>query len=209
MAQGYSGQITLLLNRVTKGDKEAESEVISVIYPELKKLASRYLSGERQNHGLQTTALVHEAYLRIVKTEKVEWRSRVHFVATAATVMRLVLVDYARSRLAKKRGGGRPDLSLDDALTFTREQSAQMLGLDEALRRLAQRDLRGSRVVELRFFGGMTVPETAAALGVAEKTVKRDWQAARAWLFGELGSRGRNHDAKAVGTSQRAVRRGS
>lgn len=174
------------MNRLSHGDKEAESKVVAAIYPELKRLASRYLKGERKGHTLQTTALVNEAYLRIVTNERVQWQSRAHFIATAATLMRRILVDYARARLTEKRGGGRQTLSLDEALVYSDQDSEQLIVLDQALDRLAKRDARASRVVELRFFGGMTVEETAEALGVGEMTVKRDWRAARAWLYGEL-----------------------
>lgn len=174
------------MNRLSHGDKEAESKVVAAIYPELKRLASRYLKGERKGHTLQTTALVNEAYLRIVTNERVQWQSRAHFIATAATLMRRILVDYARARLTEKRGGGRQTLSLDEALVYSDQDSEQLIVLDQALDRLAKRDARASRVVELRFFGGMTVEETAEVLGVGEMTVKRDWRAARAWLYGEL-----------------------
>lgn len=186
MSNEHPGEITGLLNRLSHGDKEAESKVVAAIYPELKRLASRYLKGERKGHTLQTTALVNEAYLRIVTNERVQWQSRAHFIATAATLMRRILVDYARARLTEKRGGGRQTLSLDEALVYSDQDSEQLIVLDQALDRLAKRDARASRVVELRFFGGMTVEETAEALGVGEMTVKRDWRAARAWLYGEL-----------------------
>lgn len=186
MSNEHPGEITGLLNRLSQGDKEAESKVVAAIYPELKRLASRYLKGERKGHTLQTTALVNEAYLRIVGNERVQWRSRTHFIATAATLMRRILVDYARARLAEKRGSGRQTLRLDEALVYSEQHSEQLMDLDQALDRLAKRDARASKIVELRFFGGMTVVETAEALGVGEMTVKRDWRAARAWLYGEL-----------------------
>lgn len=204
MSREGPGEITRLLNRLSRGDKDAESKVAAAIYPDLKRLASSYLRGERKGHTLQTTALVNEAFLRIFTNERVQWQSRTHFIATAATLMRRILVDHARARLTEKRGGGRQTLSLDEALVYSDQDSAQLVVLDQALDRLAKRDARASRVVELRFFGGMTVEETAEALGVGETTVKRDWQAARVWLYGEL-SKSRNNDTEAMGAGQGAV----
>ena len=155
-----------------------------MVYDELRKVARALLRGERSDHSLQATALVHEAYLRLMGETKIPWQDRVHFFAIAARRMRHILVDHARALYTGKRCGLK--VSLESALVYTEEQSAELLALNEALTRLSEWDERQSRVVELRFFGGLTEHEIAVALGVSERTVKRDWKMAKAWLYGEL-----------------------
>ena len=194
MSESAPGDVTLLLNRVQRGDKQAESNLITAVYAELRRMAARHMRRERPGHTLQTTALVHEAYLKLIDQKGANWQNRAHFFAVAARVMRRILVDYARNRLAEKRGGGQPRLPLDEALVFSKEKSGELLALDEALERLEEKDERVHRVIELRFFGGLSVEETAEVLGIATRTVKRDWSFGRAWLRGELGG-DTKHDA--------------
>ena len=166
---------------------EVTSELISVVYDELRRLASHYLRRERSDHTLQTTALVHEAYLRLIERGDGRWQNKSQFIGVAARVMRRVLVDYARARQTEKRGGENEIVSLETTpLVFTPQQSEELLALDEALTRLAVLSQRQCRIIELRFFGGLTVEETAEALAIAPKTVKRDWRVARAWLHREV-----------------------
>jgi RNA polymerase sigma-70 factor, ECF subfamily len=181
--------ITILLAEVTKGNKDAVSKLVPLVYDEMRQLAGRYMRRERSNHTLQPTALVHEAYLKLVE-QRSDWQSRAHFFAVAAQVMRHILVDHARGHGRAKRGGAQKAVTLDEALVFTEEKSAELLAIDEAMQRLAKLDPRQSKVVELRFFGGLTVEETAEALAISPITVKRDWNLARAWLYGELERRG-------------------
>lgn len=184
------GEITRLLRHVASGDKSAEDRLIPLVYCELQRIASRYMRREGVGHTLQTTALVHEAYLRIVRPGPAEWQSRAHFFAVAATVMRRILVDYARAREAEKRGGGAVDMGPEmlDGVAALGGDSEQVLALDAALDRLTALDGRQSRIVELRFFTGLTIDETADVLNVSPRTVKREWQLAKAWLYGELMS---------------------
>jgi RNA polymerase sigma factor (TIGR02999 family) len=178
--------ITELLVDWSKGDREALNKLTPLVYDELHRLASRYLRHERANHTLQTTALVHEAYLRLVDQRNANWQNHVQFFAVAAQLMRRILVDYARSHGAAKRGGGYAKLSLDEAMIVSKEKSADLMALDEALNSLAAIDPEQSRVVELRVFGGLTVEETAEALGVSPRTVKREWSMAKAWLHRQI-----------------------
>jgi RNA polymerase sigma factor (TIGR02999 family) len=167
-------------------DGAALDAMLPVVYDELRRLAHRQLRRERAGHTFQTTALVHEAYVRLVDQTRVQWRDRAHFLAVAAMAMRRILVDHARRRGRVKRGGALRRVPLD-ALDLAAEDRAELLqALDDALRRLAAVDPRAARVVECRFFGGMTEPETGAALGVGLRTVSRDWQRARSWLFQEM-----------------------
>ncbi len=182
-------EVTALLNKLTAGDSGAASRVVPLIYEELRRLAAHYMAGERPGHTLQTTALVHEAYLRLVDQRQATWQNRTHFYGAAATVMRRILVDHARARLSEKRGGHAPHLALDEALDFCDDQSEELVRLDEALARLARMAPRQSRVIELRFFAGLNVEETAEVMGLSPKTVKRDWSSARAWLHRELRDR--------------------
>jgi RNA polymerase sigma factor (TIGR02999 family) len=166
---------------------EPAEELLRLVYDELRKQAHRFLKKERSGHTLQTTGLVHEAYLRIVKQNKTSWESRSHFFAIAATMMRRILIDYAKTRQRVRRGGIVSDLPLENALTVAvSDTDFDLLGLDEALTRLADKDQNLARVVELRFFSGLDVVEIADVMGISESTVKRDWQMAKAWLHREL-----------------------
>lgn len=178
--------VTLLLKQLSAGDHDAVDQLVPVLYNELRKLAAYYLRQERSNHTLQATALVHEAYLRLIDQRAVEWQNRSHFFAVAAQVMRRILLDYARSHQAVKRGGPSPKISLDDAMVYCEEQAAQLVALDELLTRLSSMDPQQGRIVELRFFGGMSVEETAELLGISPRTVKRDWAMAKLWFAREL-----------------------
>jgi RNA polymerase sigma-70 factor (ECF subfamily) len=178
--------VTVLLAELTKGNKTAASKLIPMVYDELRRLAGGYMRRERSDHTLQATALVHEAYLKLVEQRSVDWQSRAHFFGIAAQVMRRILVDHARGHLRDKRGGGQRAVPLDEALVFAPEQSLELVKMDEALERLTKLDPRQGKIVELRFFGGLTVEETAEMLGISPKTVKRDWSMAKAWLHGEL-----------------------
>lgn len=183
--------VTVLLVELAKGNQEAGDKLIPLVYGELRKMARRYMRRERTDHVLQTTALVHEAYLKLVEQRSVDWQSRGHFFAIAAQLMRRILVDDARKRVRAKRGGGQAAVALDEAFVFSPERSYELVELDAALVRLAEIDSRQAKIVELRFFGGQTVEEAAEILGISPKTVKRDWSVAKAWLHGELkGSHG-------------------
>jgi len=179
------GEITQLLARVRTGDEQANAQLAPLIYDELRRLAAYYIRSERPDHTLQATALVHEAYIKLVGQD-IDWQSRAHFFAVAAQVMRRVLVDYARAAKADKRAGKLHRIPLESALVYAEEQSGELIALDEALERLGQWDPRQSRIVELRFFAGLSVEETAEVLGISTRTVKRDWSMARAWLYSEL-----------------------
>jgi RNA polymerase sigma-70 factor (ECF subfamily) len=178
--------ITQLLVAVRGGDSQAQSQLYQAVYAELHQIAARYMRRERSDHTLQATALIHEAYVDLIDQHTKDWQNRAHFYGVAASVMRRILVDHARTHRTAKRGGREQKLSLDDAMPITPEQSDEVLALDEALGRLAQFDPRQSKVVELRFFGGLNEEEVAQALGVSSRTVKRDWRLAKAWLYGEL-----------------------
>jgi RNA polymerase sigma-70 factor, ECF subfamily len=182
------GEVTQLLIEIRAGNREAEEKLIPLVYTQLRRLAAHYLRGERADHTLQPTALVHEAYLRLTKFHDVDWQSRSHFFATAATVMRRILVDHARTQLANKREGSRDAISLDEILVLSPARSSQLVALDDALVRLASLDVRRSKIVELRFFGGLSEEETGVVLGISARTVKRDWRVAKAWLYNEMTS---------------------
>jgi len=181
-------EVTILLNRISTGDGKAPEELLPLVYGELRKLAHSYLQNERSDHTLQATALVHEAYIRLVDWEKVSWQNRAHFFAVAAQVMRKILVDHAREKSAKKRDMGHK-LSLDEAISVPKQgqREVDLIALDDALEKLAKFDEVQSRIVELRFFGGLTIEETAHTLGISPATVKREWTIAKTWLFRELG----------------------
>lgn len=178
--------VTRLLRAWSEGNEEALDRLAPLVYRELHRIAGRMMSGERLNHTLQTTALVNEAYLRLVDAQQVNWQDRAHFFALSARVMRRILVDYARSRKSQKRGAGQFCIELEEGLTAGSSPEANLLELDDALNRLAALDQRKSQVVELRFFGGLNLEETAEALKVSAKTVQRDWDLARAWLYREM-----------------------
>lgn len=178
--------VTELLVNWSEGDQEALNKLIPLVYVELHKLASRYLRRERPDHTLQTTALVHEAYLKLVDQREANWENRVQFFAVAAQLMRRILVDYARRHRASKRGGDLYKLSLDEALVPSEKKDAELLVLDEALDRLAAIDSQQSRVVELRVFAGLTLEETAQALNISPRTVRREWSMAKAWLHRQM-----------------------
>jgi RNA polymerase sigma-70 factor (ECF subfamily) len=180
------GEVTQLLLELRSGKREAEEKLIPLVYAELRRLAAHYLRGERADHTLQPTALVHEAYIRLTKLHDLDWQSRAHFFATAATLMRRILVDHARAQQADKRDGIRDAISLEDELVVSPVRSPQLIALDDALSRLAELDIRKSRIVELRFFGGLSEEETGVILGISSRTVKRDWRVAKAWLFNEV-----------------------
>jgi RNA polymerase sigma factor (TIGR02999 family) len=180
------GQITVLLQRLRDGDRSVIDALMPVVYGHLKSLAHRQLRGERAGHTLNTTALVHEAYLKLVGQVEVEWQNRVHFLAVAAQAMRRRLVDYARARLAEKRGGGVAVITLNEELHGEYAQPEELVALDEALTRLKALDGRQAAVVEYHFFGGLTHQEIAEVMGMSEPTVRRDWRAARAWLGVQL-----------------------
>jgi RNA polymerase sigma factor (TIGR02999 family) len=178
--------VTKLLLAWNDGDQVARDELMSVVYQELRRLAHHYMRRESPGHTLQTSGLVNEAFLRLVDQRDVQWQNRAHFFGIAAQMMRRILVDYARSRRYAKRGGGVPHLSLDEALIVSDERTAEVVALDETLQRLAEIDPRKSRIVELRFFGGLSIEETAEVLAVSPGTVMRDWTLAKAWLRREM-----------------------
>lgn len=179
------GQATQLLKALRAGDGAAAERLLPLVYAELHRVANAYMRRERPDHTLQPTALINEAYLRLIR-EDVDWNSRAHFVGFAAHVMRRVLVDYARARHAEQRGGGAERVELREELAIAPERLEEITLLDEALERLAKREPRQARVVELRYFGGLSIEQIGSALGVAPRTVKRDWALARIWLFEEL-----------------------
>ena len=182
MSTSPATEVTRLLREFRPGDDDAASRLMELIYPELKKLARAQLRHERAGHDLQTTALVHEAYMRLVGHRHHTWANRAHFYAAAANIMRRILIDHARARQAQKREGERTALPLDEALTLGQEPSVELLELDEALSELEKLSPRQTRVVEMRYFTGLSVPEVARALGVNPRTVDRDWATARSWL---------------------------
>jgi RNA polymerase sigma factor (TIGR02999 family) len=182
--------LTQLLVQWNDGDETALNQLMTVVYDELRRLADSYLSHERSDHTLQPTALVHEAYLRLVGQQKISWQSRGHFFGIAARLMRQILVEHARARHADKRGGpNSTKLSLDDAVSFFDDRDVNLTVLDEALNRLETFDSQQSRIVELRFFGGLTIEDVAEVTGVSPATVKREWRAAKAWLYKEISSK--------------------
>jgi RNA polymerase sigma-70 factor (ECF subfamily) len=181
-----AGDVTQLLADLQNGRPAVASQLTPLVYNELRRLARHQMRHERPDHTLQATALVHEAYLRLVNLPERTWQNRTHFIAIAAQVLRRILIDHARARRTAKREGALHRVPLEEPLLLTDEQSDELVALDEALERLAQFDARQSRVVELRFFGGLTVEETAEALGISPETVKRDWSVARAWLHREV-----------------------
>ena len=186
MAQLTPDEITGLLVAWSGGDKSALERLMPLVYDELRRLAHRYMSHERAGHTLQTTALVNEAYLRLVNWKEVQWQNRAHFFAVSAQMMRRILVDFARDKQYLKRGGGALQVSLSEASAFTVERGSDLVALDEALTALTEVDQRKGQVVEMRFFGGLSVKEVAEVLKVSGETVMRDWRLAKGWLLREL-----------------------
>jgi len=185
---GSSPDVTALLLAWGNGDESALARLIPVVHDELYRIARVCMAGEKGDHPLQATALVNEAYLRLIKTQGVNWQSRAHFLAMAARLMRRILVDFARSKQYLKRGGGAVNVSLDPDVALSAQPGRDLVALDDALGALAKVDERKSRVIELRFFGGLSVNETAEALHVSPETVMRDWKMAKAWLLRQLRS---------------------
>jgi RNA polymerase sigma factor (TIGR02999 family) len=181
-----SKQVTELLGRWRTGDREALDSLIPLVYGELRRIAQNYLRHERPEHTLQSTALVHEAYVRLIKQDVPQWQNRAHFFAVAAQLMRQILVDHARAYRAGKRGGGACKLALEEAEKDASRVDVDIVALDEALKTLSAMDAQQSRVVELKFFAGLSIEDTAEVLGISPSTVKRDWITARAWLHREL-----------------------
>jgi RNA polymerase sigma factor (TIGR02999 family) len=182
-----SGAVTELLVRWRGGDREALETLIPLVYQELRRLAHSYLQRERSDHTLQSTALVHEAYLRLAGENAPQWQNRAHFFGIAAHVMRQILVEYARAHSAEKRGGPNAcKLTLEDALQLPQTINVDVIALDGALQRLTELDEQQGRIVELRFFAGLTIEDTSEVLGISPATVKRDWTSARAWLYREI-----------------------
>ena len=186
MTEARTHGVTQLLIAWSNGDQSAFDRLMPLIDEELRRLAHRYMSRERAGHTLQTTALVNEAFLRLVNRKNLQWQNRAHFFGLAAQVMRTILVDHARSHASAKRGGGARNLELDEAIVISQQKASEVIALDEALKQLALIDPRQSRIVELRFFGGLTVEEAAEVLHVSPVTIKREWSTAKAWLYHEL-----------------------
>ncbi len=189
-----SDEVTRLLKAWTAGDEHALEKLTPMVYDQLHRVAQRCMAGERPGHTLQTTALVNEVYLRLVDCAQVNWQDRAHFFAVSAQLMRRILIDFARSRGSKKRGGGLAQVSLEDAATVCSEPDPNLVELDDALKSLAEMDARKSKVVELKFFGGLSTDETAEVLRVSRETVVRDWRLAKVWLLREM-SGGIGHGA--------------
>jgi len=198
--ENSSGEVTRLLRSLQNGKAAAQAELIPLVYDELRRMAARYMRGERPGHTLQATALVHEAFLKLTE-QNASWQNKAHFFGIASQVMRHILIDHARGRVRVKRGGAQQRILLDEGLLLTDALSEELLALDQALERLAKLDPRQAHIVELRFFGGLSVEEAAEVAGVSPKTVKRDWSLAKAWLYQELRTLHGN-DAGEVGEGQ-------
>ncbi len=186
MCPASSARVSELLVSWGHGNQDAREALIPLIYDELRRLARRYLRRERPDHTLESAALVHEAYLRLVRQEPFQWQNRAHFFGVAAQLMRHILVDHARNRLAAKRGAGAPRLTLDPKIALPQDREVDLVALDDALKRLASLDSQQSRMIELRFFGGLSIQDTSVVLGISPATVKREWITARAWLQREM-----------------------
>lgn len=178
-------EITVLLGKINEGDESAPEKLLPLVYDDLRHLAHAYFANERSDHTLQATALVHEAYIRLVNWENVSWQNRAHFFAVAAEAMRNILVDHARRKRAQKRGSGQK-VTLDEAVSFQNINEVDLVELDDALRSLSQLDSTQAKIVELRFFGGLSIEETAHALKISASTVKREWASAKIWLYRKL-----------------------
>ena len=192
MATSSPQEITQLLVNWADGDQAALDKLMPLVYAELHRLAHHYMSRERPGHTIQTTALVNEAYLKLIDQRNMHWQNRAHFFAIAAQLMRRILVDHARSHAYAKRGGGARNVSLDEVADRLPMRASEIVALDEALAGLEQIDLRQSRIVELRFFGGLTIKETAEVMGLSPATIKSEWRTARAWLYHQLDNSGRD-----------------
>jgi RNA polymerase sigma-70 factor, ECF subfamily len=184
------GEVTRLLKDWSGGDAQALDRLMPIVYTELRAVAARYFRRERQEHTLQPTALVNEAYLRLIDQKQVQWQNRAHFIGVAAQMMRRILVDHAKGHNRAKRGGGARKVSLDEAAALTEERADDLVELDRALTALAAFDERKSRIVEMKYFGGLSVGETAEVLNVSEVTVARDWKLAKAWLYTHIEENG-------------------
>jgi RNA polymerase sigma factor (TIGR02999 family) len=182
--------VTGLLHEWRQGDKHALDKLMPIVYDELRRIAHRYMQKEHDGHTLQTTALINEAYVRLVGQQKIEWQNRNHFFAVTAQVMRHLLIDHARRHNFARRGGGVEHVALDDATMMSSERAVELIALDEALSEFSQLDPRKSRVVELRYFGGLSLEETAEVLDISLMTVRRDWRAAKAWLYRRMKDEG-------------------
>jgi RNA polymerase sigma factor (TIGR02999 family) len=192
MVDASAQDVTRLLQAWGEGDEEALRKLTPLVYEQLHRTARRYMAGERPGHTLQTTALIHEAYIRLVDVRKVRWQNRAHFLAICAQLMRRILIDFARSRDSQKRRGAIPHVDLDVDLFVASEPDVDLVVLDDALNRLTMMDQRQGKVVELRFFGGLSVKETAEVMKISSDTVKRDWNLAKVWLLRELGGGSRD-----------------
>ena len=190
LSASSSHEVTGLLLAWSQGEQTALEQLVPLVYAELRRIAHRYLGGERPGHALETTELVNEAYLRLIDARQVDWQNRAHFFAISAKLMRRILVDSARSRNYLKRGGGALNVSLDEALTLSTERDQELVALDEALNSLSLMDARKGQVVEMRFFGGLSVEETAEVLKVSADTIRRDWKFAKVWLAREISGQG-------------------
>lgn len=175
-------QITQLLNKAQAGDRKSLDELLPIVYNELRMVANNQLRNERDDHTLQATALVHEAYIRLLDQKNVDWKNRLHFFSIASEMMRRILVNYAIQRNAQKRGDGATKIELDEAVSYTKQRDFDLVALDEALKELTEFDEKQAKIVELRFFGGLTIEETAEVLEISDSTVKREWRMAKAWL---------------------------
>jgi RNA polymerase sigma factor (TIGR02999 family) len=184
--QPKAGDVTLLLDQLSEGRPQALDSLMTVVYGELRRQAARYLRKERVNHTLQPTALVNEAFMRLVDQRNVRWQNRAHFFGIASQAMRRILVDHARGCARVKRGGPKAQVTLDEGMLAAEQKSIDLIALDEALERLTVLDERQARVVELRFFGGLSVEEAGEVMGVSPATIKREWSMAKAWLYSEL-----------------------
>ena len=182
--------VTQLLKKVQDGNREALDKLLPMVYDELRRVASHQLANERPDHTLQPTALVHEAYLRLINQHSVDWQNRLHFFSIAAEMMRRILVTYAIAKKTEKRGSGATILALDEAVSFPNKPEIDLIALDEVLTKLAEFDEQQAKIVELKFFGGLTVEEIAEVLGVSVRTIGREWRAAKAWLLARMRDEG-------------------